>query len=93
MSFKVTSVIDGDTFQVSPHWKWKEQTGNIVRPIGYNAPENGEEGYATAKEKLVSLILGIEVELVNAVKLSYGRLLCEVQVNGHNLADFFPEYQ
>lgn len=93
MSFTVTDVIDGDTFEVSPKWKWNNESGNIVRPTGYNTPEEGEQGYEAAKDKLANLILGKEVELKNAVKLSYGRLLCDVEYEGTNLADYFSEYQ
>lgn len=37
--FRVTSIIDGDTFEVSPEWKWNGETGTRVRPAGYDAPE------------------------------------------------------
>ena len=93
MSFQVTKVIDGDTFEVSPKWNWNGKAGNIVRPTGYNTPEEGKQGYNAAKERLAKLILGKEVILKNAVELSYGRLLCDVEYNGRNLADNFPEYK
>ncbi len=93
MSFKVTKVIDGDTFEVSPNWKWNNETGSVVRPNGYNTPETGEQGYQAAKDKLSGLILNKEVELVKAITFTYGRLLCDVEYNGKNLADYFPEYQ
>ena len=93
MSFKVTTVIDGDTFKVSPNWKWNNETGSVVRANGYNTPEEGEPGYQAAKDKLRDLILNKEVELVKAIKLTYGRLLCDVEYNGTNLADYFPDYQ
>ena len=92
MSFKVISVTDGDTFQVSPNWEWKGQTGNIVRPLGYDTPEIGQPGYQAAKDKLTKLIDGKEVELRNAVKITYGRLLCDVYLNNVNIATYFPEY-
>lgn len=90
MSFTVTKVIDGDTFEVSPNWKWNNQSGNVVRPTGYNSPEEGQIGYQAAKDKLAGLILNKEVELKSVVKLTYGRLLCKVEYNGVNLADYFP---
>ena len=93
MSFEVTNVVDGDTFEVSPNWKWNNQEGNVVRPTGYNTPEEGESGYQAAKDKLTKLILGEEVELKNAIKITYGRLLCDVYYKGKNLADYFPEYK
>lgn len=93
MSFKVTRVIDGDTFEVSPRWNWNNQTGDTVRANGYDAPERGQPGYQEAKEKLERLILNKSVELKNPIKITYGRLLCDVYIGGRNLADFFPEYQ
>ena len=93
MAFKVTEVIDGDTFKVSPNWKWNDKEGDTVRPNGYNTPEQGKPGYQEAKEKLEKLILGKDVELKNPVNITFGRLLCDVYINGQNLASFFPEYQ
>ena len=89
MGFLVTKVIDGDTFEVSPGWEWNGKSGNVVRPTGYNAPEAGEAGYQSAKDHLTNLILNKEVELKNPVKLSYGRLLCDVEYDGNKLADYF----
>lgn len=93
MSFEVTKVTDGDTFEVNPNWKWDNQEGDIVRANGYNTPEEGESGYEAAKDKLKRLILGKEVELKKAIKITYGRLLCDIYYNGQNLADYFPEYK
>lgn len=93
MSFTVIEVIDGDTFEVSLNWKWNDQTGSVVRADGYDTPEQGEPGYQTAKEKLKNLILNKEAELKNPIRITYGRLLCNVYYNGKNLADYFPEYQ
>ena len=78
MSFKVVKVIDGDTFEVSPKWTWNNQEGNIVRANGYDTPEEGHPRYQAAEDKLTRLILGKEVGLKNAIKITYGRLLCEV---------------
>jgi len=89
----VTEITDGDTFVVKPTWEWDNKKGNIVRPTGYNTPEKGQPGYQTAKEKLSRLILGKYVELKNAIKITYDRLLCDVYYNGKNLADYFSEYQ
>ena len=79
--FKVTEIIDGDTFKVSPGWKWNNERGDIIRPSGYNTPEQGEPNYQEPKEKLTELILNKEVEL-KPIKLSYNRLLCEVFIDG-----------
>jgi endonuclease YncB( thermonuclease family) len=93
MKGKVKEIIDGDTFRVTPGWRFNSESGDIVRPTGYNAPEKAERGYETAKKKLADLILHKEVELRNAIKTTYGRLLCDVYFNGKYLADYFPEYK
>jgi endonuclease YncB( thermonuclease family) len=92
-TFTVISIIDGDTFEVSPSWKWNGQTGSRVRPTGYNAPELDEPGGQAAKEKLSRLILGEQVDLRTAYKVDRGRLVCGVYYKGRYLADYFPEYQ
>ena len=92
MSFKVKSVIDGDTFTV-PGWTWNGSSGDTVRANGYDTPEKGQPGYEQAKTKLKNLIEGEEVKLTKVIKLTYGRLLCDVYFNGKNLKDYFPEYQ
>ena len=90
--FKVIKIVDGDTFKISPGWKWDNEKGNIIRPVGYDTPEKGEPGFQKAKEKLKKLLLNKKVKLKNPIKLSYTRLLCTVYINRKNLAKFFPEY-
>jgi len=92
-AFTVTAIIDGDTFEVTPRWKWNGETGTRVRPTGYDAPELHAYGGQTAKDKLSRLILGEEVDLRTAYKVDRGRLVCDVYYRGKNLADYFPEYQ
>lgn len=92
-AFKVTSIIDGDTFDVSPPWKWNHDTGTRVRPAGYDAPELHAYGGQAAKDKLSKLIYGEQVELRTAYRVDRGRLVCEVYFKGRNLADYFSEYQ
>ncbi len=92
-NFTVTKIIDGDTFDVTPTWKWNGQIGSRVRPTGYNTPEMGTNGGQAAKDKLSKLIFGKQVELGNAYKIDRGRLVCDVYYQGKNLADYFPQYQ
>jgi len=89
MTHTVTKIIDGDTFEMTPDWEFQGQTGNVVRPRGYDTSEWGQPGYQEAKNKLTSLILHKEVELKNPIKLTYDRLLCDVYYQGKNLADYF----
>lgn len=90
--FSVTSIIDGDTFAVSPEWKWNGVTGTRVRPAGYNAPELHMAKGQKVKDALSKLINGQQVELRTAYKVDRGRLVCEVFVGSRNLAEFFSEY-
>jgi len=92
-AFSVTSIIDGDTFEVSPQWKWNGATGTRVRPRGYDAPELNAYGGKAAKEKLLKLIHGQEVELRTAYRVDRGRLVCKVFFKNRNLADYFSEFQ
>lgn len=91
--FRVVNIVDGDTFEVSPQWRWSGQDGAHVRPTGYDAPELHEYGGQAAKEKLSRLVLGEQVELRVAHKIDRGRLVCDVYFKGRNLADFFPDYK
>ena len=90
--FKVTNVIDGDTFEVAG-WKWNGQKGQRVRPTGYDAPELGAFQGQQAKQKLVRLILGKSVDLRKAYRVDRGRLVCDVYFQGRYLSDYFPEYK
>jgi endonuclease YncB( thermonuclease family) len=85
MAQKVIAIIDGNTFQISPGWKFKEEEGHRVRIANYNTPEKGQPGYSEARTKLSSLILYENVELKNPVNLSYGRLVCDVYLNGTDI--------
>ena len=89
MNYKVTRIIDGDTFEVLPEWEWEGQKGDVVRPRGYDTPELGQTGYQEAKNKLTNLILNKMVELKDPIKLTYGRLLCDVYYQGKSLAKYF----
>ena len=91
--FKVIKVIDGDTFDVRPQWKWNGQSGSRVRPTGFNAPEINTFTGQKAREKLSKLIFGKSVELGSAYRIDRGRIVCDVYYDGKNLADYFPEYQ
>ncbi len=90
-AFNVTSIIDGDTFEVSPQWKWNGTTGTRVRPTGYNAPELHTFGGQAAKNSLSKLIHGQQVELRTAHRIDRGRLVCDVFFGNRNLSDFFSD--
>ena len=88
-----SEIVDGDTFDVSPQWKWNNKTGSRVRPAGYYAPELYDYGGQAAKDKLSRLINGEQVNLQTVHRVDRGRLVCEVYLGNMNLADYFPEYQ
>ena len=90
--FSVIRVIDGDTFEVSPQWRWQGQTGTRVRPTGYDAPELAEYGGLAAKNRLETLVLGKQIELGSAYRVDRGRLVCDVYFLGNALSNYFPEY-
>jgi endonuclease YncB( thermonuclease family) len=90
--FKVINVIDGDTFDVTPQWRWNGNTGSRVRPTGYDTPELNALGGQIARDKLTRLILGKQVELGSGHTIDRGRLVCDVYFQGKSLADYFPEY-
>jgi endonuclease YncB( thermonuclease family) len=91
--FTVTGIIDGDTFTVSPLWSWNNQTGDRVRPTGYNTPEAGSHNATAAMQRLRELILGKQVQLTNAVAIDRRRVVCDCFFNGYNLANYFPAYR
>jgi len=91
--FRVSEIVDGDTFAVENGWQWNGQTGERVRPTGYNAPELGKPGGAQAKSRLSNLILGKKVHIPRAHRVDRGRLVADVYYKGRNLASYFPKYR
>lgn len=50
-TFQVTSIIDGDTFEVSPQWKWNGQTGTRGPPYGLQRPgASHQQGTSSEKQ-------------------------------------------
>jgi endonuclease YncB( thermonuclease family) len=92
-TFKVTEIIDGDTLAVSPLWRWKGEAGDRVSPTGYDAPEQGTSGAGAATTRLHGLLYRKTIELGKFATIDRGRLVCDVYLNGKNLADFFTRYQ
>lgn len=88
-TFQVTRIIDGDTFEVNPNWQWSGESGNRVRPTGYDAAEVGARGGAAATAWLSRLIQGRSVQLGDAYRVDRGRLVCDVYFNGHELSQYF----
>jgi micrococcal nuclease len=75
----VVEVIDGDTIRLD--------NGEVVRLLGIDTPERGEEGYYAAAERLRELVEDKEVVLIRGNSSNrdrYGRLLRYVFVNNLN---------
>jgi endonuclease YncB( thermonuclease family) len=87
MAFTVTRVVDGDTFDVNPGWKWDGKEGDRVRIANFDAAEIDEWGGKSATQKLKNLIEGEEVELKKAVNIDRGRVVCDVYYNGTDIKD------
>ena len=68
-TFNVTKVFDGDTIEI--------ETGEKIRLLGINTPEQGEYYSEEAKEKLTKLVEGKQARLESGPedKDRYGRLL------------------
>ena len=73
-NFKVTQVIDGDTFKID------FEGGKRVRLLGINAPETGKCLSQEAKEKLEKLVLNKTVSLTDQFTDPYGRIMANVFV-------------
>jgi len=77
LTFKVESVIDGNTFEVSPPWEFDGETGKLVQATGYDAPKSGKRAISV-EQKLSVLMQNKDVELESPQGIENGRLLCEV---------------
>lgn len=87
MEVVVTRVIDGDTFDVWPHWDWGGQRGSRVRIADINAPELNTSGGYPAKLALEKVIGGRHVVLAEKTVDVYHRLIARVYLNHCNVKD------
>jgi hypothetical protein len=90
--FKVTAVIDGNTFEVSPKWEFDGQKGNAVFAKGYSAPKRGKEAMKL-EQNISILILNKKVELGMPDGVEDDKLVCEVYFEGRNIASYFSQYK
>ncbi len=76
---KVKRAVDGDTLEVGT----KIQGTNYIRIANMDAPERGERGYSSAKNKLNSLS-GETITIVPKGR-SYNRVVADVRYNGKKI--------
>jgi len=91
-TFKVEAVIDGNTFEISPDWEFRGETGNRVQAKGYTAPKSGKEAMAV-EQRLSGLIQNKKVVLESPDGIERGRLICDVYYEGINIAEHFAEHK
>lgn len=91
-TFTVVAVIDGNTLEVSPDWRFGEEIGNLVHVKGYTAPKGGKKAMSL-EQKLSTLIHNKKVELASLDVVQGNKLVCEVYYRGINLAGYFSDYQ
>ena len=82
----VNRVIDGDTLNVTPNWRYGGRQGSRVRIADVYAPEINHAGGPAAKARLSGHVLQEYVELTNPQGLSYDRLVCDVFLDGRSVA-------
>jgi hypothetical protein len=98
--FKIKSIISGNEITVVPEWEWKGTKGNKVLISGYGPDNRLDENLkiyerAALEARLKSLLPEEAlVQLSNPIKLENNdTLLCEVLLEGVNIANYFPEYR
>jgi endonuclease YncB( thermonuclease family) len=90
---KVIEVISGDTFLVDRSIDYESRSFTTIKATGYNAPQEGEQEFEKAKEKLKQIILNEQIELTVLGLINRDPLECMVNHNKINIASSFLEYQ
>jgi len=86
--FEVTKIIDENTFEVTPFWEWHGENGVLIHVASYKAPAPGKPGHEKFKNRLMELLLGKRVTLKDAMAIEDDALVCEVCIDGLNLAEY-----
>ena len=87
MEVTVNRIISATTFEVFPPWRWEQWSGIKVRVAGLKQLEAREVGYDKAKKNLEMIVLNKEVELKNMQDIDYDCLVCDVLIDGKNVAE------
>ena len=91
--FTVVDIINGNTIQVQPGWVWGNSKGDLVQINGYKLSSQYD---SFAKNKLITLIKGKQIELKNATVVSKDSnnievIFCSVFLNEIDVSQYFPE--
>ena len=89
MAFKVRTIKDSHNIVVVPHWIFRTINGDQVKIVGYGEPS--QEAKSFVIDKLKKLLIDSEIELKNPQCITEGALVCEVFLNGVNIAIYFGE--
>lgn len=90
-TFSVTNIIDANTIQVTPNWKWGDNSGSFVKIVGYNPPNATATAFTISKLK--TLLHGKSIELKNPSHVNQGTITCYVYLNEIDVSKYFPELQ
>ena len=84
MLFRVIEIVNESTLRVTPKWKWSEQISDLVTI-------NAQRDLANLFEKDVILrklkneLLNKDIELLNPLRVSDDKLLCDIVLNGQKI--------
>lgn len=90
-TFSVKNIIDGNTIEITPNWKWGENSGSTVKIAGYNPPNATNAAFTVSK--LNTLLMGKPIELKNPTEVSTNIITCHVFLNEVDISKYFPELQ
>jgi hypothetical protein len=90
--FNVISIIDANTIKVSPSWKWREKTGNLVK-INLSIDNTSIPEIEVFKSRLKDLLQDKFIELKNPTHIDEPeeKIYCYVFLNGVNISKYFPD--
>jgi hypothetical protein len=87
----VVKIVDANTFEIDPCWKWQGKTGSLVKASGYRISHKNSRNYESAIKRLNYLILGKVIEMRTVVGEEHGHLVCDLYINGFKLSEYFPD--
>lgn len=83
----VYNVVDGDTVDIEVDLGFSVKIRHRFRLARINTPERGQPGFAEARDYLKLRVLDHDCEIDSTKLDKYGRMLCEILINGVNIND------